>query len=477
MALKQSSRKTPAKRAARAAAAPQPLVVIILAAGAGKRMKSALPKVLQPLAGRPLLQYVLDTARSLEPAAIHVVYGHGGEAVRAAFAHEPVSWVHQAQRLGTGHAVQQVAPLLSANQRVLILYGDGPLLTTETLRQLLQAAGRDGVGLLTVNASDPAGYGRVLRNARGGVQGIVEEADATAKQRRLHECNTGVMTLPAAALGRWLARLGNRNAQREYYLTDVIGLAVRERVAVRPLVAADEQEVQGVNDRVQLAAAESAWRARQTRRLLLDGATLADPARVDVRGTVSVGEDVQIDVNVVFEGDVRLGHGVKIGPNCVIRSARIEAGTEVFANCIIDRAIIGPRCRIGPFARIRPETELSEQVHVGNFVEVKKSRLGARTKANHLTYLGDAVIGADVNVGAGTVTCNYDGVNKSVTTIEDDVFIGSGSMLVAPVHIGAGANIGAGSTISRSAPAGQLTVARTRPVTIPGWKRPKRRDT
>ena len=455
----------------------QPLVVIILAAGAGKRMKSRLPKVLQPLAGKPLLQYVLDTARSLNPASIRVVYGHGGEAVPKAFAHESVSWVRQAEQLGTGHAVMQAAPGLSADQRVLILYGDGPLITTETLRALLQAAGRDAVGLLTVNASDPKGYGRVLRNAAGRVRAIVEEQEATAKQRRVRECNTGVVTLPASRLTKWLGRLDNRNSQREYYLTDVIALAVRDRVAVQPLIASDEQEVQGINDRVQLAAAEHAWRVRQTRKLMLDGATLIDPARVDVRGTVSVGQDVVIDVNVVLAGEVKLGDGVKIGPNCLIRNAQIDSGTEVFANCIIDRAQIGPDCQIGPFARLRPDSVLADHVHIGNFVEIKKTRIGSRSKANHLSYLGDATIGAAVNVGAGTVTANYDGVNKWPTTIEDDVFIGSGSMLVAPVVIGAGANIGAGSTISRAAPPGQLTLARARPVSIPGWKRPTKRGT
>jgi bifunctional UDP-N-acetylglucosamine pyrophosphorylase/glucosamine-1-phosphate N-acetyltransferase len=474
MAAKKSARPR-SKPKARPAA--QPLVVIILAAGAGKRMKSALPKVLQPLAGKPLLQYVLDTARSLDPAAIHVVYGHGGTAVPAAFAHEAVSWVQQAEQLGTGHAVMQAAPLLAPDQRVLILNGDGPLITRETLQALLQAAGRDEVGLLTVKASDPTGYGRVLRSAGGRVRAIVEERDATAQQRRVDECNTGVLTLPASRLTKWLGRLGNRNSQREYYLTDVIALAVRDHVAVRPVVAADEHEVQGVNDRVQLAAAESAWRLRQARKLMLAGATLIDPARVDVRGVVALGQDVVIDVNVVLEGEVRLGDGVKIGPNCLIRHAQIAAGTEVFANCIIDRAIIGPDCRIGPFARVRPESVLAEQVHVGNFVEIKKTRIGAGSKANHLTYLGDATLGAGVNVGAGTVTCNYDGVNKWPTTIEDDVFIGSGSMLVAPVQIGAGANIGAGSTIARGAPAGQLTVARARQISIPGWKRPTKRGT
>jgi bifunctional UDP-N-acetylglucosamine pyrophosphorylase/glucosamine-1-phosphate N-acetyltransferase len=451
-----------------------PLAIIILAAGAGKRMKSALPKVLQPLAGRPLLQYVLDTARSLNPAAIHVVYGHGGEAVPAAFGHEQVSWVLQAEQLGTGHAVMQAVPHLAADQRVLILYGDGPLITTETLRALLEAAGRDAVGLLTVNAIDPTGYGRVLRNRSGRVQAIVEENDATARQRRVRECNTGVVTMPVKLLTKWLGRLTNRNSQREYYLTDVVKLAVRDRVAVKPLIAADELEVQGVNDRIQLAAAESALRARHARALMLAGATLIDPARVDVRGTVAVGQDVLIDINVVFEGDVKLGDGVRVGANCLIRDAQIAAGTEIFANCSIDHAVIGPDCRIGPFARLRPETVLAPKVHIGNFVEVKKTRIGAGSKANHLTYLGDATIGAAVNVGAGTITCNYDGVNKWPTTIEDDVFVGSGSMLVAPVQIGAGANIGAGSTISENAPAGQLTLARSRQVSIPGWKRPKR---
>ncbi|HEY6457965.1 MAG TPA: bifunctional UDP-N-acetylglucosamine diphosphorylase/glucosamine-1-phosphate N-acetyltransferase GlmU [Steroidobacteraceae bacterium] len=474
MAPSKSARPRSKPKAAQAA---PPLAVIILAAGAGKRMKSALPKVLQPLAGKPLLQYVLDTARSLNPAAIHVVYGHGGAAVPEAFVHEAVSWVQQTEQLGTGHAVLQVAPLLAADQRVLVLYGDGPLITRETLQALLQAAGPDEVGLLTVKASDPLGYGRVLRSASGRVQAIVEEQDATTKQRRVDECNTGVLIMPAGRVTKWLSRLGNRNSQREYYLTDVIAMAVRDRVAVRPVVAADEHEVQGINDRVQLAAAESAWRLRQARKLMLDGATLIDPARIDVRGLVSVAADVVIDVNVVLEGEVTLGAGVKIGPNCLIRHAQIAAGTEVFANCVIDRAIIGPDCRIGPFARVRPESELAEQVHVGNFVEIKKTRIGAGSKANHLTYLGDATIGAGVNVGAGTVTCNYDGINKWPTTIEDGVFIGSGSMLVAPVQIGAGATIGAGSTIARAAPAGQLTVARARPVSIPGWKRPTRRKT
>jgi bifunctional UDP-N-acetylglucosamine pyrophosphorylase / glucosamine-1-phosphate N-acetyltransferase len=456
---------------------PQPLAVVILAAGAGKRMKSARPKVLQLLAGRPLLQYVLDTARSLDPAAIHVVYGHGGEAVPEAFAHESVTWTLQDRRLGTGHAVMQVAPRLHPSQRALILYGDGPLITTATLKALLETAGRDGVGLLTFKPRDPSGYGRVLRNAQGRVRGIVEDKDATVAQLRVRECHTGVMTLPAGLLTRWLDRLDNRNSQGEYYLTDVIGLAVRDRIAVQPLLAPDEAEVQGVNDRVQLAAAESILRARQAHRLMQAGVTLIDPTRLDIRGTVTAGADVVIDVNVVLEGDVELGDGVRIGPNCLIRNTQIGAGTEVFANCVMDGASIGPACQIGPFARLRPGAVLAERVHVGNFVEIKKTRIGAGSKANHLTYLGDATIGTGVNVGAGTVTCNYDGVDKWPTTIDDGAFIGSGSMLVAPVHIGAGATIGAGSTISRAAPSDQLTVARARQVTVPGWKKPVKRGT
>jgi bifunctional UDP-N-acetylglucosamine pyrophosphorylase/glucosamine-1-phosphate N-acetyltransferase len=479
VALKKSApaRSTRKAKLKKVRAAPQPLVAIILAAGSGTRMKSTLPKVLQPLAGRPLLQHVLNSARTLNPAAIHVVYGHGGESVPQAFAHEKVSWVLQAQQLGTGHAVMQAAPQLSADQRALILYGDVPLITTATLQALLDAAGRDEVAILTVNASDPSGYGRVVRNGAGRVRAIVEEKDATAKQRRLRECSTGVITLPVKRLTKWLKLLDNRNSQGEYYLTDLIGLAVRDRVAVRALVAPDEQEVQGVNDRMQLAAAEGAWRARQARKLMLDGATLIDPARVDVRGQVSVGQDVVIDVNVVLEGEVKLGDGVRIGPNCLIRNTQIAAGTQVFGHCFIDHASIGPDCNIGPFARFRPHSVLAERVHIGNFVEVKNTRIGAGSKSNHLTYLGDTTVGAGVNVGAGTITCNYDGANKFPTVIGDKAFIGSGSMLVAPVEIGAGATIGAGSTIVSNAPPEQLTLARSRQVSIAGWKRPVKRGT
>ena len=446
-----------------------PLAVIILAAGQGKRMRSDLPKVLQPLAGKPLLSHVIETACQLSPAAIHVVYGHGGEAVRNRLAAAPVEWVLQAEQLGTGHAVLQVAPKLHPEQRVLILYGDVPLLTAATLRQLLEGCGLDSLALLTVELDDPDGYGRIIRDARGRVRAIVEDKDALPKQRAIRECNTGVMAVPAGRLVPWLKKLRNANAQREYYLTDVIAAAVKDGLAVKPLLADSEDEVQGVNDKVQLSMVEATYRLRRAVELMQAGVTVIDPLRLDVRGVVDAGRDVTIDVNVVLEGRVRLADGVRIGPNCVIREADIGTGTEIAANSVIDRAVLGTDCHIGPFARIRPESVLADRVHIGNFVEVKKSTLGAGSKANHLTYLGDALVGAAVNVGAGTVTCNYDGANKSTTTIGDGAFIGSGSMLVAPV------TIGAGSTITADAPPDKLTLARTRQVTIEGWQRPKKR--
>jgi bifunctional UDP-N-acetylglucosamine pyrophosphorylase / glucosamine-1-phosphate N-acetyltransferase len=451
-----------------------PLSVVILAAGQGKRMKSALPKVLQPLAGRPLLEHVIDTARTLEPSAMHVVYGHGGEQVRAALADEAVTWTLQPQQLGTGHAVLQVAGQLPDDHLVLVLYGDVPLNQRATLEQLIELAGPKAVGLLTMMLDDPSGYGRVVR-ARGKVVRIVEQKDASKKELAVRECNTGVVAAPARHLKKWLARLRNHNAQGEYYLTDIIGMAVKEGVEVAPLVAPTAIEVLGVNDKVQLAELEAAYRRIRARELMLEGATVVDPERLDARGTVTVGRDVYFDVNVVLEGKVTLGEGVRIGPNCVIRDASLGAGTEVFANSFIDRAEIGADCRIGPFARIRPGTVLDREVHIGNFVEVKNTRIGPASKSNHLTYLGDAVVGGGVNVGAGTVTCNYDGANKSQTHIGDRAFIGSGSMLVAPVRIGAGATIGAGSTITKDAPDEALTVARARQSTIPGWKRPVKR--
>jgi bifunctional UDP-N-acetylglucosamine pyrophosphorylase/glucosamine-1-phosphate N-acetyltransferase len=450
------------------------LSIVILAAGQGKRMKSDLPKVLQPLAGRPLLKHVIDCARTLDAAAIHVVYGFGGEQVPQALAGEEVRWIRQDEQLGTGHAVMQAMPAIPDDHLVLILYGDVPLVQRETLAKLLQAAGGNSVALLSVLLGDPTGYGRIVRDASGRVVRIVEQKDANHKELAIREVNTGLMAAPAARLRTWLKGLRNDNAQREYYLTDVVVAAVRDGVTINATIAPTATEVLGVNDKIQLAHVEAEHRARRARELMLAGATLADPARVDVRGEIEIGSDVFIDVNVVFVGKVKLGARVKIGPNCFIRDTEIGDDTEVFPNCVIDKAVIGAACHIGPFARFRPSSTLADHVHIGNFVEVKNTRIGEGSKANHLTYLGDAVIGRHVNVGAGTVTVNYDGASKHRTTIEDDVFIGSGNMLVAPVTIEKGANTGAGSTITKNAPAGKLTLARSKQVTIDGWQRPKK---
>jgi bifunctional UDP-N-acetylglucosamine pyrophosphorylase/glucosamine-1-phosphate N-acetyltransferase len=448
--------------------------VVILAAGEGKRMKSQLPKVLQPLAGEPLLKHVIAAARSLSPVAVHVVYGHGGETVRQAISDPSVSWVLQRERLGTGHAVQQALAQVPDDHTVLVLYGDVPLISATTLRELLALAGNAAVGLLTVRLADPEGYGRIVRTARGDVRRIVEQKEATARERALRECNTGVLAAPARRLRGWLQRVKRANSQGEYYLTDVIAMAVKEKVPVHPLTAREASEVQGVNDKIQLAQLEAAWRARTARALMEGGVTLADPARLDVRGTLAHGSDVFIDVNVVFEGEVRLGDRVRIGAGCVVRNSTIGSGTEVFAHCVIDSARIGENCRIGPFARFRPSATLAAEVHIGNFVEVKNSAMGAASKANHLAYVGDAHVGSRVNIGAGTIVANYDGANKHETVIEDDVHTGSNSVLVAPITVGAGATIGAGSTVTQAVPAGKLTVARARQQTIESWQRPQK---
>ena len=448
-----------------------PLHVIVLAAGEGKRMKSALPKVLQKIAGRPMLAHAIDAARALSPQGIHVVYGHGGEAVRAAFADQPdLQWAEQAQQLGTGHAVQQAMPGVPDDARVLVLYGDVPLITAHSLQRLLDAPGR--LAVLAADLPDPTGYGRILRDPEGRVAAIVEQKDADEDQRRIRLVNTGVIAADSTALKRWLEHLGNDNAQGEYYLTDVFAAAADEYAAAEIVVVADPLETEGANDPWQLARMERAFQLRQVRGLCTDGARVADPARIDIRGTVRVGRDVEIDVDVVFEGDVELGDGVRIGPFCRIKDSTLAAGTEVRAHCDLDGACSEGAVHIGPYARLRPGTVLADGAHIGNFVETKNATVGVGSKANHLTYLGDAVVGAGVNIGAGTITCNYDGANKFTTTIEDKAFIGSNSALVAPVTIGEGATIGAGSVIGRNAPAGQLTVARARQVTLEGWVRP-----
>jgi bifunctional UDP-N-acetylglucosamine pyrophosphorylase/glucosamine-1-phosphate N-acetyltransferase len=447
------------------------LAVVILAAGQGKRMKSALPKVLQPLAGQPLLRHVVSRARLLEPASIHVVYGHGGEQVRAALDDPDLQWALQAEQLGTGHALMQAMPQVADDALVLVLYGDVPLVDAQTLRQLIGFAGPKSMGLLTVMLQDPAGYGRIVRK-RGAIQKIVEQKDANRAQLEIREGNSGILAAPAKLLRRWLGKLKNANAQGEYYLTDIIAMAVKEKVKVTPLISPTMAETLGVNDKAQLAALEAMYRAERARELMLAGVTLADPARIDVRGEVSVGRDVFVDANVLFEGKVTLGDNVRIGPNVVLRDVSVAAGTVIHPNSILEQSQVGPDNAIGPFGRLRPGTKTGRGVHVGNFVELKKTEIGDGSKANHLTYLGDAIVGKGVNIGAGTITCNYDGVNKSQTVIEDGAFIGSGNMLVAPVRIGKDATTGAGSTITKDAPAGQLSLARGKQVALEGWKRP-----
>ncbi len=450
------------------------LEILVLAAGVGKRMRSSLPKVLQPLAGRPLLAHVLATARELSPRKVIVVHGHGAEAVRQAFNGENVEWVLQDEQLGTAHAVMQAMPQVSADADVLILYGDVPLMRAATLKRLLEAAD-DGLAVLTAEPADPAAYGRIVRDGGGGVAKIVEERDASPAERAIREINAGFYALSARRLSAWLKKIDNRNAQKEYYLTELVSLAVDERVPVTAVKTDAAWEAAGVNTPRELAELEREFQRQQAGRLLDAGVRLADPARIDVRGALECGREVAIDVNCVFEGRVTLGDGVRIGPNCVLRNISIAAGTEVLAFCHLEDSTVGARCRLGPYARLRPGTTLLEDVHVGNFVEVKASRLGAGSKANHLTYLGDSEIGARVNVGAGTITCNYDGAAKHRTVIEDDCFIGSDATLVAPVRIAQGSYIGAGSTINKNTPAGQLTVARAKQVSIPGWKPPRKK--
>ena len=451
----------------------QPVQVVILAAGQGKRMHSNLPKVLHPIAGKALAQHVIDTARGLAPQKLILVYGHGGEVVRSTLAAVDISWAEQARQLGTGHAVAQAVPQFSKAPCTLVLYGDVPLISAATLRRLLHA-GRDGLAVLTVELPDATGYGRIVRDAAGKVLRIVEEKDATAEEKSIREINTGIMAIPTAHLVDWLGRLKNDNAQGEYYLTDIVALAVAAGIPVRTAHPEAAWEVLGVNSKVQLAELERVYQRNIAERLLVAGVRLADPARIDVRGELTHGRDVAIDVGCVFEGSVELGDAVEIGPYCVLKDVKIAAGTRIAAFCHFEEAVIGPDGVIGPFARLRPGAELGPEVHIGNFVEVKKSKVGAQSKANHLAYIGDAEIGQRVNIGAGTIICNYDGAFKHKTLIEDDVFIGSDTQLVAPVTVGRGATLGAGTTLTKDAPPGALTVSRAKQVTLTGWVRPQK---
>jgi bifunctional UDP-N-acetylglucosamine pyrophosphorylase / glucosamine-1-phosphate N-acetyltransferase len=452
------------------------LSVVILAAGQGKRMNSDLPKVLQPLAGQPLLQHVISAAQFLTPSHIYVVYGHGGVQVQAALAHEAIEWVLQADQLGTGHAVMQAMCVIPDDHTVLVLYGDVPLIGADSLEKLVAAAGQGALAVLSVAVDDARGYGRIVRNAQGRVTAIVEHNDATAAQLQIREVNSGLMAAPAGPLRKWLVGLGRNNAQREYFLTDVVAGAAQDGIRIEAIAATNALEVAGVNDKVQLAQVEGGYRRRRAEELMVAGATLADPQRIDIRGQVKVGRDVFIDVNAVLIGKVELAAGVKVGPNCVIVNSTVGEGTEIFANSMLDNAIVAQHCRVGPFARLRPGTVIHAEVHIGNFVEVKNTEIGTGSKANHLTYLGDSRVGKNVNVGAGSITVNYDGMNKWPTFIEDGAFIGSGSMLIAPVRIGAGATIGAGSTITASTPDGKLTLERSKQITIDKWDRPGKRD-
>ena len=447
------------------------LHVVILAAGKGTRMRSSLPKVLHPVAGRPMVSHVIDTARSLNAEKIHLVYGHGGEAMQARLNDADVEWVLQAEQLGTGHAVAQAMPAIPDHAKVLVLYGDTPLISPVTLETLLTIQPANGIGLLTVSLANPTGYGRILR-ADGQVVGIVEQKDATAEQQLINEVNTGVLVAPAKQLKQWLSGLTNQNAQGEYYLTDVIAAAHDSGSSIQTAQPSCPQEVEGANNRLQLAQLERFYQKRAAEQLMLEGVTLLDPARFDLRGTPQCGEDVLLDVNVIIEGQVELGHRVQIGAGCVLKNCRIADDSIISPYSIIESSTLAEGCTVGPFARLRPGAELAAQAHVGNFVELKNAKLGFGSKAGHLSYLGDSDIGANVNIGAGTITCNYDGANKHKTIIEDDVFVGSDTQLVAPVRIAKGATLAAGSTITRDVAEDELVLSRVPQHHVTGWQRP-----
>lgn len=449
------------------------LNIVVLAAGLGKRMYSTLPKVLHPLAGKPLLMHVLDTARALSPYETCVIYGHGGETVPRAIADDSLIWAPQVPQLGTGHAVMQALPHIGEEGITLVLYGDVPLTSVETLEKLIATVGEQTLGLLTVELAEPSGYGRIIRNSETGeVAAIVEEKDASESQRSIGEINTGIMAIPNRHLHRWLHKLENNNVQGEYYLTDIVAMAVKDGVKVETVHPTYVWETTGVNSKVQLAVLERIYQVEQANKLMEQGVALADPSRIDIRGKLFCGTDVTIDINCIFEGDVQLDDGVKVGAHTILKNVRIAAGSMIAPFSLIEAAEIGRNCRIGPYARIRPGTRLDDDVHIGNFVEVKNSAIAAGSKANHLSYIGDAVVGKSVNIGAGTITCNYDGANKYQTIIEDDVFVGSDTQLIAPVRVTRGSTIGAGSTITRDTPPDMLTLSRAKQLSIDGWKRP-----
>ncbi|WP_296057943.1 bifunctional UDP-N-acetylglucosamine diphosphorylase/glucosamine-1-phosphate N-acetyltransferase GlmU [uncultured Amphritea sp.] len=452
------------------------LDIVILAAGQGSRMKSSLPKVLHTIGGKSMLQHVIDSAMTLENSRSHIVIGHGAEAVESALSGQSVQFALQAEQLGTGHAVAQAMPNISDNGVVLVLYGDVPLTRPDTMAQLVKIAERGQFGLLTVNLTDPTGYGRIVRCDAGDVVAIVEHKDASEAQRAITEVNTGILALPTALLREWIPLLSSNNAQGEYYLTDIIAMAAEQGVRIQAIQPATEQEVQGVNNRLQQAELERWYQRRQAEALMLEGVSLADPARIDVRGEVSVGHDVAIDINVILEGRVEIGDNVTIEANCIIKDSVIGPDTHIKANSLLDQAVVADHCDIGPFARLRPGSHLASNAKIGNFVETKKARIGEGSKVNHLSYIGDAEIGTGVNVGAGTITCNYDGVNKSTTEIGDGAFIGSNSALVAPVKIGAGATVGAGSTITKEIKADQLAITRAKQTNLNNWPRPVKKS-
>ncbi len=452
------------------------LSVVILAAGQGTRMHSALPKVLHSLAGRPLLKHVIDTAKGLGHVDIHVVYGHGGESVKNSLKSDAINWVKQSEQLGTGHAVAQALPEISSENTVLVLYGDVPLTQLDTLKSLVEAAHNRSLGLLTAHLDEPSGYGRIIRDKHGVVSCIVEEKDASELEKKVKEINTGMLVVAADLLNKWLPALSNKNSQGEYYLTDIIAMAVEDGININTVNPESPMEICGVNNKSHLAMLERYKQQQQAQMLLTQGVTLYDPARFDMRGEATIGRDVVIDINVILEGKVSIGDDTYIGPNTIIKDSQIGSGVTVLSNCTIENSTIGNCSHIGPFARLRPETQLAEKTRIGNFVEIKKAVIGQGSKVNHLSYVGDSTVGKEVNIGAGTITCNYDGAYKHHTVIEDHVFIGSASQLVAPVTVGEGATVGAGSTITRNVGANELTLSRIKQTTRPGWKRPTKTD-